>query len=110
MKKKAGSIFKTMLSKGKKVLKKDERQPEEQDQFNTEEDNDIIEVKNNHSIMNTFQEFADNTINKADSFLHKGKPDKKSESKSEVKVIAKALIANDEEDEEGQSFIFADLN
>ena len=45
MKKKAGSFFKNVLSKGKNLFKKDEKQGnDDQDDYGTEEDHDIIEL------------------------------------------------------------------
>jgi hypothetical protein len=45
MKKKAGTFFKNVFSKGKNLFKKDQNdENEKDDEFDTEEDRDIIEV------------------------------------------------------------------
>jgi hypothetical protein len=45
MKKKAGTFFKNVFSKGKNLFKKDQNEENEKDdEFDTEEDRDIIEV------------------------------------------------------------------
>ena len=70
MKKKAGTFFKSVLSKGKNILKKgniDSSQNDFEDN-GLEEDNDIIEV--GKQTLNKITNIAGSTLQVADSYLH----------------------------------------
>ena len=112
MKKKAGTFFKNVLSKGKKIIKKDSPDKEGED-FNTEEDNDIIEVKGGRGLLQGFQEIAGNTMLAADHLLHHGivvdgESSSKSNSRSDSKMIARALLTSQTTSLEPS--LYADLN
>lgn len=80
MKKKAGTFFKSVLTKGKNMFKKeqtsDDRKNEEKD-YNTDEDTDIIEVGKNTNgkqpanyLLSNLSGFAESTLSAADELIH----------------------------------------
>ncbi len=78
MSKKTGSFFKSVLSKGKSIFKKNDK-PEEKDNqedMGTEEDNDFIEVGKqgqkipSSSILSNISDLAGQTLLTANHFLH----------------------------------------
>ena len=76
MKKKAGSFFKNVLSKGKNLFKKDEKGGADNDEnhdvedFGTEEDHDFIEVGKSNKVptqlLSNISDFAGSTLHAAD--------------------------------------------
>ena len=78
MKKKAGTFFKSVISKGKGLFKKENPSDSQQDQQNqdvdygTEEDNDIIEVGKQalSKLPTQLLDFTGSTLSAADQYLH----------------------------------------
>ena len=116
MSKKAGSFFKSVISKGKKLFKKEERQePSCEDDFGTEEDTDFIEVGRQGAkmprILADIQDFAGQKLQAADELLHGAHLKAGQSDLSQIirNLGEKALVTEEDDEEEAKGAQSAEL-